>query len=184
MWRQKKKRSGPKHPWRAERIEEEHGLGKAYGIRRMREIWRMKAILRNWHRQAKEITSMRAGPKRDEVLKILLERLQRYGIVGAEADADDILSITLKDVMDKRLETAVFKKGLALTALQARQFIVHGKIMVNGKKLNSPSYLMKVGEDASYVPSFKPKLKPEEPATEVKEKPAEAKPAMEVKANG
>ncbi|MEM2874015.1 MAG: 30S ribosomal protein S4 [Candidatus Nanoarchaeia archaeon] len=168
MWRQKKTYSGPKHPWKKERIEEEHNLAKEYGIRRMREIWKMRAILRNWQRQAKEIIGMRPGPKKDAAQKILMDKLQKFGVVTAEADLDDVLSLQLKDILNKRLETVVFKKGLALTPMQARQFIVHGKIMVNGKKLNAPSYLVKVNDDISFVPGFVPKLKPEEASAQIK----------------
>jgi len=175
MWRQKKKYSGPKHPWKKDRIDEEHGLAKEYGIRRMQEIWKMRAVVRNWQRQAKEIAGMRIGPKRDETQKILLEKIQKYGILGADIDLDDVLGLTLKDILDKRLETIVFKRGMALTQLQARQFIVHGKVAVNGKKLNSPSYLVKVGDEVGFVPGFTPKLKPIEPATEVKAKEGEVK---------
>jgi ribosomal protein S4 len=43
----------------------------------------------------------------------------------------------------------VQKRGLAKTARQARQLITHGFISVNGKKVNSPSYLVPVSEDDS-----------------------------------
>lgn len=159
MWRQKKKYKGPHHPWKKERIDEEHGLAKEYGIRRMQELWKARAIIRNWQGQAKEIIGMRSGPKKEEVQKILLTKLQKFGVLVADADLDDVLSLTLKDVLDKRLATQVFKKGMALTPKQARQFIVHGKVLVNSKKLNSPSYLVKVGDEVGFMPGFTPKLK-------------------------
>ena len=168
MWKQKKKLSGPLHPWKKERIDEEHSFAKTYGIRRMHEIWKTRAILRNWLRQAKDIIGMLPGAKKDDAQKVLLQKLHRYGILKEEAELEDVLSLQLTDILDKRLETVVFKKGLALTAKQARQFIVHGKVLVNGKKLNSPSYLVKVGDDVGFAAGFTPKLKPEEPATEIK----------------
>ncbi|MEM4714352.1 MAG: 30S ribosomal protein S4 [Candidatus Nanoarchaeia archaeon] len=163
MWRQKKKYTGPRHPWQAERIEEEHKLAKEYGIRRMREIWKARAIIRGWQHQAKELIGMRPGPKRENAQKVLFASLHKYGILAEDADLDDVLSLKLKDVLDKRLETLVFKRNMALTPKQARQFIVHGKIMVNGKKLNSPSYLVRVDDEISFVPGFVPKLKPDKP---------------------
>ncbi len=161
MWRQKKKYKRPRHPWRAERIEEEHRLAKEYGIRRMRELWKAKAILHNWQRLAKESIGLPAE-QRESVQKLLLGKLQTYGLVGQEADIDDVLSLTIKDILDRRLSSVVVKKGLALTPKQARQFILHGKILVNGKKTNAPSYLVKVTDEISYVTGFAPKLKPEE----------------------
>jgi small subunit ribosomal protein S4 len=181
MWKQKKKYEGPKHPWKKERIDEEHSLAKTYGVRRMRELWKARAVLRNWQRQAKEIIGMLPGDKKDKAQQILIKSLLKYGILTEDADLDDVLSLHLKAVLDKRLETIVHKKGMALTPKQARQFIVHGKVLVNGKKLNSPSYLVKTGDDVSFVSGFVPKLKPEEaPAKmkEIAEELAEAAPEM------
>ena len=173
MWKQKKKHSGPKHPWKKERIDEEHGLAKTYGVRRMRELWKARAILRNWQRQAKDITSIISGEKRDEAQRILLTKLHRYGVLPESADLDDVLTLQLKDILDKRLETIVFKKGMALTPKQARQFIVHGKVLVNGKKLNSPSYLVKSSDEVSFMTGFIPKLKPDEAPAQLKEEVSE-----------
>ena len=161
MWRQKKKYSGPKHPWKADRIEEEHGLSKQYGIRRMRELWKARAILRNWQRLAKEIATF-TGEKREAAQNTLLKKIQKYEILPEDADLDDVLSLTLKNILDRRLESVVHKKGMTLTPKQARQFIVHGKIVVNGKKLNSPSYLVQAGDVISFKSGFTPKLKQEE----------------------
>jgi small subunit ribosomal protein S4 len=200
MWKQRKKYEGPKHPWKKERIDEEHGLAKAYGTRRMKELWKARAVLRNWQRQAKDVIGMLPGAKKDNAQLVLLAKLQRYGILAADADLDDVLSLHLRDVLDKRLETVVFKKGMALTPKQARQFIVHGKVLVNGKKLNSPSYLVKNSDDVTFVSGFIPKLKPEEApakmketaeefaevsgAEEIAEAPAEKPAEAEVKTNG
>jgi small subunit ribosomal protein S4 len=166
MWRQSRKYKGPKHPWKKDRIEEEHGLSKQYGIRRMRELWKARAILRNWQRLAKEIAVL-TGEKREIALKTLLQKLQKYEIIKADADLDDVLSLTLKNVLDRRLESIVHKKGMTLTQKQARQFIVHGKILVNGNKLNSPSYLVQAGDEISFKPGFNPILRPVEAPTKI-----------------
>ena len=49
--------------------------------------------------------------------------------------------------MDRRLNTMVFKKNMAKTAVQARQFIAHGHIAVKGRRVSSPSYLVKFNEE-------------------------------------
>lgn len=46
-------------------------------------------------------------------------------------------------LFERRLDNAVFKIGLASTRAQARQFVTHGHITVNGKKVSIPSYLVK-----------------------------------------
>jgi len=167
MWRQKKKYTGPKHPWKKDRIEEEHGLAKTYGIKRMRELWKTRAILRNWQRLAKEIATF-TGKKRETAQEILLKKIQTYEILPEDADLDDVLSLNLKNVLDRRLESVIHKRGMTLTPNQARQFIVHGKVLVNGKKLNSPSYLVQAGDEISFKQGFTPKLKPVETPAEAK----------------
>ncbi|MEM2954610.1 MAG: 30S ribosomal protein S4 [Candidatus Nanoarchaeia archaeon] len=157
MWRQKKKYTGPRHPWQAERIEEEHKLAKEYGIRRMREIWKARAILRRWQDLAKKIIGMPAA-EREKAQKILIEKLQKYGFLEEKVDIDNVLSLKLKDILERRLSTILVKKGMALTPKQARQFIIHGKVMVNGQKLNRPSYLVKPNDNIEFVPGFSPKL--------------------------
>jgi small subunit ribosomal protein S4 len=45
-----------------------------------------------------------------------------------------------------RLDNAVFRMGMAKTRPQARQMVSHGMIMVNGGKVNIPSYQVNVGD--------------------------------------
>ncbi len=45
---------------------EEHGLAKEYGLRRMKEIWKMQAIVRGWRDQAKAIIGLPAEKKEKE----------------------------------------------------------------------------------------------------------------------
>lgn len=49
----------------------------------------------------------------------------------------------LFQLLERRLDNALFRSGLALTRKQARQMIAHGLINVNGERLNRPSYLVK-----------------------------------------
>ena len=60
-----------------------------------------------------------------------------------------MLSLTVRDVLERRLQTRVYKRGLAKTTKQARQLITHGFISVKGKKVDYPSYLVPVSEDDS-----------------------------------
>ncbi|MEM4222070.1 MAG: 30S ribosomal protein S4, partial [archaeon] len=60
---------------------------------------------------------------------------------------DDVLSISIRDVLSRRLQTIVWKKGLASTPKQARQFITHGHIALNGQKVTSPGRLITIEEE-------------------------------------
>jgi small subunit ribosomal protein S4 len=50
-------------------------------------------------------------------------------------------------MLERRLDSAVWRAGLASSRSQARQFILHGHIKVNGRKVNIPSYLVSAGEE-------------------------------------
>jgi len=47
---------------------------------------------------------------------------------------------------ERRLDSVVFRMGLASTRREARQLVVHNHYTVNGKKMNIPSYLVKEGD--------------------------------------
>lgn len=49
-------------------------------------------------------------------------------------------------LLERRLDNAVYRAGWATTRAQARQFIVHNHILVNGKKMNVPSYRVKIND--------------------------------------
>jgi small subunit ribosomal protein S4 len=46
----------------------------------------------------------------------------------------------LLQILESRLDNVVYRAGLARTRRQARQFVVHGHFLVNGRKVNIPSY--------------------------------------------
>jgi small subunit ribosomal protein S4 len=50
-------------------------------------------------------------------------------------------------MLERRLDNVVVRAGLASSHAQARQLVLHGHVRVNGRKVNIPSYLVKVGDD-------------------------------------
>jgi len=55
-------------------------------------------------------------------------------------------SLELIKKLEKRLDNVVYRLGLATSRAQARQLVVHGHFLVNGKPINIPSYQVKVGD--------------------------------------
>jgi len=55
----------------------------------------------------------------------------------------------LYKMLEKRLDNVVFRAGLAKTRAMARQLVSHAHIRVNGRKVNIPSYQVKVGDEIS-----------------------------------
>ena len=49
-------------------------------------------------------------------------------------------------ILESRLDNVVFRLGLARTRREARQIVDHKHILVNGKQVNIPSYLVKAGD--------------------------------------
>src|SRR3989338_3556238 len=145
--RQRKKFSKPSHPWQKDRILEEKEIREQYGLRRKYEIWKMDSILKNFTRQAKNLVTIRNKQVEKERGQ-LLNKLHSLGLINKEAKIEDILSLTLKNIMERRLQTLVFRKNLASTMEQSRQFIVHEHIALGEKKVTSPSYLVPVEEEA------------------------------------
>ena len=149
----KKQYKTPRHPWQAVRIKEEQGLLKEYGLKNKKELWKMQGHLRGWQEQARKIAGL-SGESRDKAQLILIGKIAKLGILTKGAQIDDVLSLTIREVLERRLQTQLYKQGMAFTPKQARQFIVHNKVEVNGVRINAPSYLIKTTDKLSLVPGF------------------------------
>lgn len=144
--RQRKKFSKPPHPWQKERIEAEKEILKQYGLRRKYEVWKMDSMLKKFLHRAKTIIgekSIQSGLEKGQ----LLERLCSLGLLKKDSKVEDVLNLTLKNILERRLQTLVCRKKLAGTMLQARQFITHEHIAIGSKKITTPSYLVSVNEE-------------------------------------
>ena len=65
----------------------------------------------------------------------------------------------LLQILESRLDNIVFRLGLANTRREARQIVNHGHILVNGSKVNIPSYLVKPGDVISVKEKSMPRIK-------------------------
>lgn len=115
-------------------------------MRNKREFWKMRTELANFRDLARQSRTL-STEVATEVQRDLIKKLNRLGILGPEAEFDDVLLLTVEDMLKRRLQTLVFEKGLAQTIYQARQLIVHGHIQIKGKKINAPSYIVKREEE-------------------------------------
>ena len=55
----------------------------------------------------------------------------------------------LLNMLERRLDSAVYRMGFATSRAQARQFVRHGHIQVNGRKVNIPSFQVKIGDEVA-----------------------------------
>ena len=153
----RKKYETPRHPWQASRIESEKILFKEYGLKNKKEIWKAQSLLRNFAKQAKDLTTIKTQHDKKQKEQ-LLNRLIKLDLLKDNSQLEDVLGLNLKNVLDRRLQTMLVKKGLTKTAKQARQFIVHGHVTVKGQKINIPGYLVSKDEEDAITFSSKSKL--------------------------
>ncbi len=167
----KNKYTRPKRLFDAQRISEEKLLKKEYGLKNMRELWISLEVLKKYRREARRLLSLSEEERTVDREKIL-SKLRRMNMLKEGADLDDVLSLMPRDLLERRIQTLVYRKGLAATALQARQLITHGFIMVNGMIVSSPSYLINSEEEGTiaYAKHIEIRAKEEKKGAEEKEK--------------
>jgi len=175
----KKTRKHFKRPlkiWDKANIEAEKTLKLAYGLKNKREIWRTEAMLRKKRHSARSLLALPLEErlKREQQL---IKSLARIGIMDEKATLDDVLTLSVESFLERRLQTIVWRKGLANTAIQSRQFITHGHIAIAGKRVTAPSYVVTAEEEGKigYYAGKKMVLSPPEKEKKKKEEAKVAK---------
>ncbi|MDE1825112.1 MAG: 30S ribosomal protein S4 [Candidatus Micrarchaeota archaeon] len=169
----------PGFMWEKQRIDEEHKIQERFGLRNLKEVWMAASELRRIRRNIREVLS---GKAEEEVGKQMVARLAKYNVVSPSAVLDDLLIINIDALLNRRLQTMVFNKGLAKSIKQARQLITHGFISVGGKRITSPGYMVMQTEENG-IGYYKPiKLDTAPPPTAAQQAPqtSEAKPVEQV----
>jgi len=135
MLRKKKTYSRPKRPFDKVRIDEEAKIKEEFGLKNKREIWKAEAKIKSMREKAKKLIS--AGPDEQQTL------FDKLGKIGIKVNSiTDILGLDKRDYLEQRLQTIVVKKMLARSMKSARQLITHKKVLVDGKMISSPSYIV------------------------------------------
>ncbi len=162
----------PKRPLNYElKMEELKTLG-TFGLRTKRELWKAHTELSRVRHQARSLLALRQEV-REEKEPILMKSLARIGLVSSGATLDDVLNLSVNDLLARRLQTIVTKKLGFKTPYQARQAVVHGHVMIGDRRVNIPSYTVTVGEEDSVhfapeskIPQMLEKTKSEPQPTE------------------
>ncbi|MCF7872079.1 30S ribosomal protein S4 [Candidatus Woesearchaeota archaeon] len=137
----------PRHPWQKDRIDFEKPLMKEYGLKNKREIWKAGSKLKNFKDTAKALVA-RTDTQSEKERTQLVTKLKSLNLITSN-DFDEILGLELNQLLDRRLQTILFKKGLARSVQQARQMITHKHVTVNGKMITAPGYLIRLNEENS-----------------------------------
>jgi small subunit ribosomal protein S4 len=144
----KKKYDTPSHPWQKARIDEEGALEIEYGTKNKKELWKESSKLRKFKAQAKKYAFI-TGAHAEQQKQLFLKKLANLGIIKENGTLDDVLGLEIRDLLNRRFQTIVFRKKLSATVKQARQFIVHNHISINSRKVNVPGYFVKRSEEDS-----------------------------------
>ena len=136
----------PKRPLNYElKMEELKTLG-TFGLKTKKELWKAHTELSRVRHQARSLLALRQE-ERQEKEPILMNSLNRTGLVGENSTLDDVLNLQVTDLLSRRLQTIVMKKFGFKTPYQARQAVVHGHIMIGDRVINIPSYTVTVKEE-------------------------------------
>jgi small subunit ribosomal protein S4 len=159
----------PKKAYEKTRIKEENSLMGKYGLKNKVEIWKSIAKIDYFRRRAKALALASS-----EEQQVFFSKLKKIGL-NAES-ISDVLDLKVENILSRRLPTIVYQKKLAPTAQQARQLVVHKKVLIDGKVINIPSYIVSVSEEKLItIRPSKPKAAPKQDAVAAEVKVEEKK---------
>ncbi|MBE3115634.1 30S ribosomal protein S4, partial [Candidatus Bathyarchaeota archaeon] len=137
----------PRFRWRKDILQEELKLLGQYGLRNKHELWRHKTLLSKTRGIARSLIS-KTAEERAKMENEALTRLKKLGILQETAVLDNVLDLSIDDVLERRLQTIVFRKGLTRTIFQARQLITHGHVSIDNRRVTIPGYIVPKAEEA------------------------------------
>ncbi len=138
-----------KKRWDKSTILEEAKVVEDYALKNKKEIRKIEFMLSKFKTIAKSFNSLENANESEDAKKFITS-LKSKGFLSAESNTlDDVLNITIRDILDRRLSNIVYKLKLARSPKQARQFVVHRHVRVGGKVIDSPSALISLAQEAS-----------------------------------
>ncbi len=144
--KQHKRFTTPRVPYDTEMFVEDLKLQGAYGLRNKRELYRTRTQLSTLRRRARDLLAQTVE-EREKQEKEMIGKLHKMGLVRQEGTLDDILTLSIEDLMERRLQTYVFRKGLAKSLWQSRQLITHGHISIDGREVKAPAYHVTIEDE-------------------------------------
>merc|ERR1711879_349241 len=139
----------PKRPFEKERLDGEMKIVGEYGLKNKREVWRVQYALAKIRTAARTLLTL---DEKDEQRmfqgEALLRRMIRLGLLlESEKKLDYVLGLTAAKIMERRLQTKVFKLGLAKSIHHARVLIRQRHIRVGKQIVNIPSFLVRLDSE-------------------------------------
>lgn len=139
----KKQYETPNEGWSEERIEREDELKEQFGLKNKREVYKAESDLRALRREARKLVASEDETQR----QALIDKAHDLGLVKKDAGLEDILTLNVTDILQRRLQTAVNRRGYSDTVKEARQIITHGHVYIDGERISIPGYLLTKEEE-------------------------------------
>ncbi len=93
---------------------------------------------------------LREKQKAKRIYGIQERQFRRY--FGIASRRKGVTGDELLQLLERRLDNVVYRLGFAASRRQARQFVLHGHILVNGKRVNVPSFFVRAGDEVAVKP--------------------------------
>ncbi len=134
---------GPKH--KLARREGINILGKASAsLERRLNVIPGSHGKRNRRKSSEYGIQLREKQKLKRIYGLLEKQFRKYVETASKTRGNT--EGALIELLETRLDNVVYRLGLSKSRIQARQFVSHGHVLINGKKVNIPSYKIKIGE--------------------------------------
>ena len=135
----------PRRPFEKERLDAEMKLIGEFGLKNKREVWRTQLTLARIRKAARTLLTLdEKDTKRMFEGGALLRRLLRLGVLDEQkSQLDYVLALKPADFLERRLQTQVFKLGLAKSIHHARVLIRQRHIRVGKQIVNIPSFMVR-----------------------------------------
>ncbi|EPZ32298.1 40S ribosomal protein S9 [Rozella allomycis CSF55] len=142
----------PRRCYEKARLDAELKLAGEYGLRCKREIWRVGFMLGKIRKAARELLTLEEkDPRRLFEGNALIRRLIRIGVLDeSKAKLDYVLGLKIEDFLNRRLQTQVFKLGLAKSIHHARVLIRQRHIRVGKQLVDIPSFVVRL-DSANHI---------------------------------
>ena len=140
----------PRQIWTTEQLSSELYLIGSYGLRSKSELWKAQTKVADIRNQTRELLALTVEARQVQETK-LLNYLHKLGLVKESATLDDVLNLKLEDILERRLQTIIMKKGVSKSPQQSRQLVVHGHVSIGERIINIPGYMVKKDEEPAIV---------------------------------